>query len=237
MIWRVLRLALCLLLAVALGAAGLASAGATDRARPLDTPIVADLNGDGVDDTVSAHETVCYTRHGQKPPPCAKDVLRSLFVEVTAPCDGGTSSLQLSDELDDVTLARLIDADGDGKARELGFELRAGATGRGVQAKVVSFATGADGCVAVRKTLFSYPRPASIGPRPKGTTFSTGSLAVHDFSATFPGPELRTTEFYARAADPGCCPSFRRVTFWRYVPSPAGYKPYSTKLTTLPKQF
>ncbi len=46
-------------------------------------------------------------------------------------------------------------------------------------------------------------------------------------------PELRTTEFYARAADPGCCPSFRRVTFWRYVASRAGYAPYRTTLTPL----
>jgi hypothetical protein len=143
----------------------------------------------------------------------------------------------LSNELDDVSLARIIDADGDGQARELAFELRAGATGRGVQAKVVSFATGADGCVAVRKTLFSYPRPESIGRRPKGTTFSTGALTVHDFSTTFPGQELRTTDLYARAADPGCCPSFRRITFWRYVPSRAGYEPYRTKLTKLPKRF
>ena len=236
MIWPVPRLALWLLLAVALGAAGLASAGAADRVRPLDMPLVADLNGDGVTDTVSAHETVCYTRKGQKPPPCAKDVLRSLFVEVTAPCDGGTSSLPLSDELDDVTFARIIDADADGQARELAFELRAGATGRGVQAKVVSFQAAPGGCVAVRRTLFSYPRPDSIGRRPKGTSFATGDLAIRDFAPGMPGLELRTRETYARPADAGCCPSYSRVTYWRFVAARAGYTPYRTKLTKLPRQ-
>lgn len=141
--------------------------------------------------------------------------------------------LTLSREMDGVTFARLLDADRDGAARELAFELRAGASGRGVQSKVVSFRPGPGGCVAVRKTLFSYPRPATIGRRPRGTSFSTGGLHVRDFSSRYPGPELRTFESYVRGNDPGCCPSYERTTYWRFVPSRLAYAPYRTALRKL----
>ncbi|MDX6410270.1 MAG: hypothetical protein QOE13_3341 [Gaiellaceae bacterium] len=225
-------LLLCLLLAAALAGGILANAGAADPPRPLDTPLSVDLDGDGSPEAVVAHETACYTPDGVQPPPCAKDGLRSLVVEVVDVC-GAAKVITLSREMDAISFARIVDADGDGHARELAFELRAGASGRGVQSKVVSFETGADGCVAVRKTLFSYPRPNSIGRRPHGTTFSSGGLTVHDFDKSTPGQELRTIDSYARPADPGCCPSFHRTTYWRYANG--SYAPYATKLKKLPK--
>jgi hypothetical protein len=228
----VVRLLVIVLLALALG--GGAWAQAADPPRPLDTPLTADLDGDGAAESVVAHETACYTNDGVRPPPCEKGGLRSLVVQVTDACATGTPALSLSREMDAVGLARIVDADGDGQARELAFELRAGASGRGVQAKIVSFRADAGGCVAVRKTLFSYPRPDTIGRRPKGTTFSSGSLTVHDFRRSVPGQELRTTESYGRRADPGCCPSFARTTYWRFVAARQAYTPYRTKLTTLP---
>ncbi len=237
------RVLLCLLVAVALGAGAWASAGAADPPRPLDTPLSADLDGDGVAEQVVAHETACFESQGVTQPPCERDGLRSVVVEVVDGCGIGESApgaagqplkiLPLSREMDFITFARTVDADGDGRARELAFELRAGATARGVQAKVVSFLADADGCAAVRKTLFSYPRPDTIGRRPKGTSFASGSLTVHEFDARFAGLELRTTETYSRPADPGCCPSFQRVTHWRFVAPGSRYTPYRTKLTKL----
>ena len=73
-----------------------------------------------------------------------------------------------------------------------------------------------DGCVAVRKTLFSYPRADSIGRRPKGSSFSTGSLQIKDFTKRYAGLELRTIESYARGNDPGCCPTYQRTSYWRF---------------------
>jgi hypothetical protein len=237
-------LARVLIAVAACAGAWAATAGAADPARPLDTPLSADLDGDGAPELVVAHEVQCFTNAGVKPPPCEKGGLRSLTVQVTDGCGQAESGpgfggqplriLTLSREMDFVSFARIVDADGDGQARELAFELRAGASGRGVQAKVVSFRADAGGCVEVRKTLFSYPRPDTIGRRPKGTTFSSGSLTVHDFRRSVPGQELRTTESYGRRADPGCCPSFARTTYWRFVAARQAYTPYRTKLTTLP---
>jgi hypothetical protein len=230
------RARLWLSLVLALGAGSCATAIAARPPLPLDEPLVADLDGDGAEETVQAHETACFPPKGKQQPPCRKDVLRTLFVEVVDSCAGGTKALRLSREMDGVSLARIVDADGDGKARELAFELRAGATGRGVQSKVVSFQAGPDGCVAVRRTLFSYPRPDSIGRRPKGTSFATGDLAIRDFDPGAPGLELRTRETYARPTDAGCCPSYSRVTYWRFDAARAGYRPYRTKLRKLPRQ-
>ena len=232
------RLLQCLLAAVALVAiaAAVAAAAASDPL-PLDKALTGDLDGDGHSEKVRAHETACFTNDGPKDPPCPKHGLRSLYVEVTDTCATGAVALKLSREMDFASLAEIADADGDGNARELAFELRAGATARGVQAKVVRFRADAGGCIAVQKTLFSYPQPATIGRRPKGTSFATGYLSIHDYDKGIRGLELRTIETYARPADPGCCPSFRRVTFWRFVASTSSYKPYRTKLSTLPRPF
>jgi hypothetical protein len=225
-----------LLVAVALAGAGaVAIAVAASEPLPLDEPIAADLDGDGVKETARAHETGCFTNDGPRTPPCEKGGLRSFYVEVQDTCATGALALALSREMDFASLAEVVDADGDGNVRELAFELRAGATARGVQAKIVRFRAGASGCVAVQKTLFSYPRPQTIGRRPKGTSFATGYLSIHDYAKGIRGLELRTIETYSRPSDPGCCPSYRRVTFWRFAALRSGYEPYRTKLAKLPR--
>jgi hypothetical protein len=224
-----------LLVALALLAGG-AWASAADESAPLDKPLQADLDGDGANETVRARETACFTNKGLKKPPCKKGVLRSLFIDVDDTCATGAKTLTLSREMDLVSLAEIVDADRDGQADDLAFEVRAGANSRGVQAKVVRFRADPGGCIAVQKTLFSYPQPATIGHRPKGTSFSSGYLSIHDYDKT-PGLELRVSETYARPTEPGCCPSFQRTTFWRYVAAQSGYTPYRTKLRRIPKPF
>lgn len=236
MIASVLRALRCLLVATALACGGtLASAGAAGEPLPLDEPLVADLDGDGVTEAVIARETACFTSNGRRTPPCEKGDLRSIHVDVLDTCPTGALALTLSRVMDAVSLAEVVDADGDGNARELAFELRAGATSRGVQAKVVRFRGDANGCIAVQKTLFSYPRPETIGKRPKGTSFRSGFISLRNFDKTRKGLELRTDETYSRPTDPGCCPSFRRVTTWTYVPARSGYRAYRTTLTKIPR--
>lgn len=225
------RVMLCLTI-VLLGL-GATIAGAQRPFQPLDVPLSADLDGDGESEVVRARETACFGPDGEEPPPCSSNVdLRTLLVEVVDPCAGGERVLKLSREMEYVSIGELVDADRDGKPRELVFELRAGAAARGVQAKIVAFRAGADGCVA-RKTLFSYPTAATIGSRPKGTSFSSGSILLRDFSKRFSGRELRTLESYARATDAGCCPSYNRTTFWHYVKARSRYEPFRTRLTRL----
>jgi hypothetical protein len=233
----VTRFLLCLLLAATAWLC--ASALAADRPRqPLDTPLLADLDADGTNETVRVRETACFDARGTSQPPCSasEDAFRTLVVEVADTCaggQGGEHALTLSREMDYVSTARILDADGDGQRRELAFELRAGASGRGVQAKIVSFRAGDGGCVAVRRTLFSYPRGDSIGRRPRGASFSTGSLQIKDFTKRYPGLELRTIESYARGNDPGCCPTWERTSYWRFDRADDRYRTYRTKLVRL----
>jgi hypothetical protein len=85
----------------------------------------------------------------------------------------------------------------------------------------------------VRRTLFSYPRADTTGPKPRGTFFSTGSILLRDFSRRFSGRELRTLESYAGPTDPGCCPRYHRTTFWHYVKARSRYERYRTTLKRL----
>ena len=203
--------------------------------QPLDRPLVADLDADGTNETVRVRETACYDENGETAPPCSRsdDVFRTLVVEIADTCSSGERVLTLSRAMESVSLGRILDADGDGQPRELAFEVRAGAASRGVQAKIVSFKPGADGCVAVRKTWFSYPRKDSTGPFPRGGSFSTGSLQIKDFTKRFGGLELRTYESYARGNDPGCCPTWERTTHWRLDRAADRYRTYRTKLVHL----
>lgn len=221
----------CLLVLLALLAGG-AWASAESEPLPLDDPLTADLDDDGDRETVSAHEVTCFTDDGPKPPPCDQGALRSIYVEVTDTCG---RSLKLSREMDFAGLAEIVDADHDGQRHELAFELRAGATARGVQAKIVRFRSDSDDCIAVQKTLFSYPQPETIGRRPKGTAFRTGFIALRNFDKTRKGLELRTDETYSRPMDPGCCPSFRRVTTWAYASGRGTYRAYRTRLLRIPR--
>ncbi len=226
------RIVQSLILALALAATGAwAIAAAESEPLPLDTPLTADLDDDGDAETVRAHEVQCFTEDGPKPPPCEPQSLRSIYVEVADTCG---RTLKVSREMDFASLAEIVDADGDGQRHELAFELRAGATARGVQAKVIRFRSNAAGCIAVQKTLFSYPRPETIGRRPKGSAFRSGFISLRNFDKTRKGLELRTDETYSRPTDPGCCPSWRRVTTWTYV-SGSGYRAYRTQLTRIPR--
>jgi|GEM_PF-4494852 len=230
------RAVTCLLAAAAVAAGGWYGAGAVAfTGEPLNTPITGDLDGDGTDEAVRLHETACF-ESDEAPPPCAPDTLRSIFVEVVDDsCATGPTTLKLSREMEGVSIGDIIDADRDGQKRELIYELRAGASGRGVQAKIVRFRAGPGGCVQVAKTLFSYPQPATIGRRPKGTSFSSGSLVLGDFDKARSGFELRTDETYGRPSDPGCCPRYARTTYWRFITATSSYKSYRTKLKRVPR--
>ena len=234
MIAPVMRFLLALVLAAAAGLG--ATALAADRpSQPLDSPLLADLDGDGANETVRARETACFSAEGTSEPPCSRSEgqLRTLVVEVADACAGGERALTLSREMEYVSIGRVLDADGDGQRRELAFEVHAGAAARAVQAKIVSFRAGPDGCVAVRRTLFSYPRKDSAGPLPRGGFLSTGSLQIKDFTKRFGGLELRTLESYARGNDPGCCPTWERTSYWRLDRAADRYRRYRTKLVRL----
>jgi len=228
---------LLVLVLVAVACTGASALAQNRPSQPLDRPLLADLDGDGANETVRARETACFSPEGESPPPCSRadSIFRTFVVEVVDSCagGGGERAITLSREMEFVSIARVFDADRDGQARELAFEVRAGASGRGVQAKIVAFKPGADGCVAVRRTLFSYPRADSIGRRPKGSSFATGSLQIKDFTQRYSGQELRTIESYARRNDPGCCPTYERTSLWRFDKANGRYRTYRTKLVRL----
>lgn len=230
---RRLSLTLCAVL-VASASLALGPAAGQQEPRPLDTPLVADLDGDGAAEVVRARPLSCIGEEGPTDPPCPPGRVATLVVEVVDACaKGQLRRLRVSREMDFVQFASIIDANADGRVRELAFEVRAGAAGRGVQSKVVRFRRGSDDCIAVRKSVFSYPRAATVGRTPRGTRRLTGYVQIADYSSARRGLELRVREFYVRDNDPYCCPSFRRTTFFTYSRKRGAYRAYRSTLSPI----
>lgn len=198
---------------------------------PLDEPLRADVDRDGVSEEIRFRETNCFDEDGDSPPPCPENGVREGYVELVDQCAAGTVRTRLTGTGENVSLARLVDIDGDGDRLELAVELRSGATGRGVDARVLRFRAGEGDC-ARRKTVFVFPRPSTRGRAPRGAAFQTGSLTTGGYGATSKS-RLRVLSAYARPSDGGCSPTYRRTSIWTYSPSRDGFTRISTRVQRL----
>ena len=176
---------------------------------PLDTPLTADLDGDGTDETVSALETQCFTNDGPKPPPCEQGALRSFFITVQDACTSGTVELQ--------ALAR--DGAGvAGRGRRRGPRRPQGRRSRSRRARARRRAA------CRRRSCASRPTPTAASPsrrRSSPIRSRRRSAAVRRGRSSEPATSRSTTTTRASrawscaprrttrgATDPGCCPSF-----------------------------
>src|SRR5687768_8150196 len=100
------RLLLCLVL-VATACTGASALAQNRPGQPLDRPLLADLDGDGANETVRARETACFGPEGESPPPCSRadSVFRTFVVEVADACGGGERAITLSREMEFVSIA------------------------------------------------------------------------------------------------------------------------------------
>ncbi|HEV2752264.1 MAG TPA: hypothetical protein VGV36_00370, partial [Solirubrobacteraceae bacterium] len=228
---RISLAGLVALIALAAPAASTASPVFTPPA-PLDEPLRADVDRDGVTEEIRFRETSCFGEDGDSAPPCPEDGLREGYVELVDECAEGTVRTRLTGTGENVSLARLVDIDGDGDRLELAVELRSGATGRGVDARVLRFAAGEGDC-ARRKTVFAFPRQSTRGRAPRGAAFQTGSMTTGGFGATTKS-RLRVLSTYVRPSDGQCCPTYARTSIWTYSPSRDRFTRISTRVDRLP---
>jgi hypothetical protein len=129
---------------------------------------------------------------------------------------------------DFVTRLDVREVDGTTSAPEIFFDARSGATGRAGEARIVRY--GGTGC-GMARVLFRYPTNQTIGRRPRGALARNSfSVRVVEHSKRFRGKEVRLTETYVDRDDAFCCPSFRRITFFRYSRSGDRYVPYTTSV-------
>jgi hypothetical protein len=221
------RTGLAVVIAVALCIPAAAAGQAPD---PLAQPIVANLDGDPEPETLLARELVCYRNGEEVPPPCQPDDVRQVMPAIQDTCNGQpvTHDLFGPTGAENITRARVFDADGDPSRPEVFVQGFSGATGRSGEAALVRMTDVAGACPQPRR-LFHHPDPVFDGRRMRGGYPAMGTVRIKDYVRRYRGRELRVVIPFYRRADAGCCPSMRKTVSLRFDPRRDLYRPYRTR--------
>ena len=214
-----------LALAAALPAASLAA----------EPPRAVNLDADPELETVLDRELTCFGEGGEHPGPCAADeaVVESQ-VTIVDVCAGVERRFDLFREPQGrVNRIAVLEADGDRSRPELLVDGRSGAAGYIGEVAVVRLDGGGAVCARPR-VLFRHPGARTR--RPRGAFRSvTGFVRARDYRRDVRGRELRLDQSWYRAADPGCCPTWNSIRFFRYSAERDRYVPYRAVIRRLPR--
>jgi hypothetical protein len=209
------------------GASLIAAAGA--GALGIGHPLSVNLDGDPQPERVVPQQ-YCETATGDLHPPqpaCSEDEFPRRRLEIEDVCQGASVRREISSVQDTVDRLRVVEADGSRARPEVFFDMRSGATGRLGDLRVVRF-DDRPTCPAPH-VLFRYPSKATLGRIPRGAEGRVNFFArVRNYSARYRGREIQLAETYVDRNDAFCCPSFRRVTYFRYRTGPDRYVRYRT---------
>jgi hypothetical protein len=199
----------------------------------------ANLDSDSDLERVVAQE-VCEGTDGSlhlPQPTCAADQLSRRRVTIEDTCVGEPYTRRASSVQDYVDRLRVTEADGTTERQEVFFDLRSGATGRGGDIRVVHYDQGKGGACPQPRALFRYPTSSTLGPIPRGAAGRDSfSAFLRDYRRRYPGKEIRLIETYVDRNDAFCCPSFRRVTHFRFSPKGGEYIRYRTRVKRIKRR-
>jgi hypothetical protein len=86
------------------------------------------------------------------------------------------------------------------------------------------------------RVLFGYPEKSTLGPIPRGAVGrDSWSPVLRDFTHRYRGKEIRLSETYVDRNDALCCPSFKRVSHFRFARARDEYVRYSTRVRRIEK--
>jgi hypothetical protein len=206
-------------------------------------PVSTNLDNDPGLERVVPQEVCESIKNGSvrpTPPPCGENEFsrRRIVVEDSCP-GGGTHQKTISSVQDTVDRFRVTEVDGKTKRPEIFFDMRSGATGRGGEIRVVRYSSsGALPCQPGKAhRLFRYPARSTLGPVPRGAAGHDGfSASLGDYGRRYAGKEIRVIETYVDRDDAFCCPSFRRITYFRFSRARDEYARYRTHVTRIKKR-
>jgi hypothetical protein len=227
---RALRIALVTIAVLLPGGLALAAS---------DNPRRANLDSDPALERVVARQ-VCQADDETitvPPPACREDQFPRRRIEVEDSCGGKPFILAISSVQDFVGRLRITNADGTTKRPEIFFDLRSGATGRGGEAQVVRIVDERPGreCPS-EQILFGYPSKSTLGRIPRGAAGrDSWSPALRDLTRRYRGKEIRMSETYVDRNDAFCCPSFERVSYFRFSRPRDRYVRYRTRVERIKK--
>jgi hypothetical protein len=149
-------------------------------------------------------------------PTCAADLFPRRRIEIENTCAGKPLILAVSTVQDTVDRLRIVEADGATARPEIFFDMRSGATGRGGEAAVVRLGDERPGACTTVSMLFRYPTRSTLGRVPRGASGHDSWSPVLLPARVGTSRRIRLTETYVDRNDAFCCPSFKRVTLFRY---------------------
>lgn len=212
----------------------LALPAAAALAAPLDSPRSVDLDFDGAKETIF---TRCSTFDGKQTPCRVGDFGMQRRIMLRSSCRGRNVDRAISTRNDFVVQLQVRELDAfPGPAqdprKEVFFEMRSGASGGGVDSRVVRY----NGPCRTVRYLWTYPSRLTVGkpPRRGFSVSSTGTPRLANFDRRHEGIEIRLDQFYGGPNDPRCCPVLRRRSYFRYQASVDRYVRYSSRVSTLP---
>lgn len=184
------------------------------------TEVRGDLDGDGDPETV---RTVDPDGTGQ-----------STQVNVLDECDvGGVTDRRIAGPEDSLAFLKLVRADR-ARGKEVFVDLRSGASGRNGQARVVAWRPLSETSCRTPRNLFRYDSRRPSRPPRGATEASNFAAAVRNVTRRYRGREVVLDEFYVtRRLPAGCCPTYRKRRYFRYVVSRDRYVRYRTRITRL----
>jgi hypothetical protein len=208
-------------------------------AHAADKTISANLDSDPALEHVVPRQ-LCEAPDGKltaPPPACSDDQFPRRRIEITDSCGGKPYTFAISSVQDFVDRLRITNADPTTKRPEIFFDIRSGATGRGGEARVVRILDERPGQVCPRgEILFRYPRKSTLGPIPRGAIgHDSWSPLLRDFTHRYRGKEIRVIETYVDRNDAFCCPSFERVSYFRFSRTKDSYLRYRTRVSRIKK--
>jgi len=154
-------------------------------------------------------------------------------IELEDVCAGKPRVVALSIVQDYAVRLRVTEADGDATRKEVFFDVRSGATGRGGESRLVRMRETGAGCPSAQ-VLFRYPSRTTLGRLPRGTVGHVSwDAEARDYTRRFRGKEVRVLETFVDRDDPYCCPTFLRASFFRLADGGDRYRRFRTEVRTI----
>jgi hypothetical protein len=197
-----------------------------------DQPRRANLDADPYIERVIPQE-LCEATDGTlhlPQPECAADQFPRRRILVEDVCAAAPYIHRISTVQDYVDQFNVLELDGATERPEIFFTIRSGASGRGGEVRIVRYGESRGDCPKAR-WLFRYPIKSTLGRIPRGAVGRVSFYAsARDLRKRHPGKEVRLVETYVDRDDAFCCPSFRRVSFFRFDRGRDQYLRYRTRV-------
>ena len=163
------------------------------------------------------------------------DTLVQTAVDIVDQCGANQVSTRVAGPQEALVELKLVDADTHA-GKDVLADLRSGASGRVGEIDLVSWRPnpGATPC-GLPRYLFKYNSAHPTHRPPHTIAMTDFVVSVKDFTRRFRGNELRLSEGWATPNDALCCPTYEKLSFYRYVKAKDRFVRYHSELKRNPR--